>query len=86
MGQISVEWPMDVRKNISKVSNNQVILHHFQIVLIHNGLETVFVMIRLTLRTVIMMVETVVATMSTLIFVLIVNAMSMRHVSLVLIL
>ena len=43
-------------------------------------------MIRLTLQTVIMMEETVVNTMSTHIFALIVNAMTMRLVKLVLIL
>ena len=60
---------MDFRSNTSKESNYQVIFHHFQVALIHIGLETVFVMIRLTLRSVIMMVETAVST-STLITVL----------------
>ena len=45
-----------------------------------------FAITKLTLRTVIKMVEIVVDTMSTLIFVLIVNDMSVRLVSLVLIL
>ena len=43
-------------------------------------LETVFVMMRLTMLSAIMMEETVVDTMSTLICALIVNAMSMRLV------
>ena len=46
-----------------------MILYYFQAALIHIGLETVFVMIRLTPRSVIMMVETAVST-STLITVL----------------
>ena len=46
-----------------------MILFYFQAALIHIGLETVFVMIRLTPRSVIMMVETAVST-STLITVL----------------
>ena len=61
-------------------------LHYFQAALIHIGLETVFAMIRPTVKTVIMMEETAVDMISTLIFALIVNAMSMRLVLLVLIL
>ena len=63
-----------------------MILHYFQAALIHIGLETVFAPIKLTLLTVIMMEETVVNTMSTQIFVSIVNAISIRLVLLVLIL
>ena len=63
-----------------------MILHYFQAALIHIGLETVFAMIKLTLLTVIMMEETVVNTISTQIFVSIVNAISIRLVLLVLIL
>ena len=63
-----------------------MILHYFQAALIHIGLETVFAMIRPTVKTVIMMEETAVDMISTLIFALIVNAMSMRLVLLVLIL
>ena len=63
-----------------------MILYYFQIVLIQIGLETVFAMIRPTVKTVIMMEETAVDMISTLIFALIVNAMSMRLVLLVLIL
>ena len=63
-----------------------MILHYFQAALIHIGLETVFAMRKLMLLTVIMMVETVVDIMSTLIFVLIAIAISMRLVLLVLIL
>ena len=63
-----------------------MILFYFQAALIHIGLETVFAMIRPTVKTVIMMEETAVDMISTLIFALIVNAMSMRCVLLVLIL
>ena len=68
------------------MKNYQVILYHLQVALIHIGLETVFAMIRPTVKTVIMMEETAVDMISTLIFALIVNAMSMRLVLLVLIL
>ena len=53
--------------------------------LFHMWLVTVFVMMRLTISTAIMMEETVVDTMSTLIFVLIVDVISMRLVLLVVI-
>ena len=53
--------------------------------LFHMWLVTVFVMMRLTISTAIMMEETVVDTMSTSIFVLIVDVISMRLVLLVVI-
>ena len=79
--KICISRPYCNNQGIEYFQNNyQVILYYFQVALIHIGLEMVFVMIRLTLGSVIMMGETVVNTMSTLVFVLIVNAMSMRLV------